>query len=132
MLDSSTAELLVRFKVCKTFPVRLAKVPSPIRKLTTLWPSAAFARNFSLRVYVSQRDFMWRLARFLLSASLSLLSVSFACAQDASKIIDQYIKAAGGAKALSHLQTFAVDGNVANTGDSQPGTFTFMVKQPNR
>jgi hypothetical protein len=75
---------------------------------------------------------MRRLGRFVFSLSLSLLSVSLAPAQDPSKIIDQYIKAAGGAKTLSHLQTLAVDGNVANAGDSQPGTFTFMVKQPNR
>ena len=75
---------------------------------------------------------MRRLGRFVFSLSLSLLSVSLVRAQDPSKIIDQYIKAAGGAKTLSHLQTLAVDGNVANAGDSQPGTFTFMVKQPNR
>ena len=75
---------------------------------------------------------MRRLARFLLAISLSLLSGSLVCAQDASKIIDQYIKSAGGAKTLSHLQTLAIDGNVINTGDSQPGTFTFMVKEPNR
>ena len=72
------------------------------------------------------------LARFLLPISLSLLSGSLVCAQDASKIIDQYVKAAGGAKTLSHLQTLAIDGNVTNTTDSQPGTFTFMVKEPNR
>jgi len=75
---------------------------------------------------------MRRLGRFVFSLSLSLLSVSLARAQDPSKIIDQYTKAAGGAKTLSHLQTLAIDGNVANAGDSQPGTFTFMVKQPNR
>ena len=75
---------------------------------------------------------MRRLGRLVFSLSLSLLATSLASAQDASKIIDQYIKAAGGAKTVAHIQTLAVDGDVANTGDSQPGTFTFMVKQPNR
>jgi len=72
------------------------------------------------------------LARFLLPISFSLIAGPLVCAQDASKIIDQYIKAAGGTKTLTHVQTLAIDGNVANTAGSQPGTFTFMVKQPNR
>src|ERR1035438_1934172 len=58
--------------------------------------------------------------------------VAFVCigvsvrAQDASKIVDQYIKAAGGAKALSSIQTLAIEGSIAGTG-----TFTFNTKLPN-
>lgn len=75
---------------------------------------------------------MRRLGRSFALLLLCLFFVPLACAQDAPKIIDQYIKAVGGGKTLSHLQTLALDGNVASAGDAQPGTFTFMVKQPNR
>lgn len=53
-------------------------------------------------------------------------------AQDASKIIDQYVKAAGGSKALSKLQTVAIDGTFSGTGDAKPGTYSLRIKQPNR
>jgi hypothetical protein len=53
-------------------------------------------------------------------------------AQDASKIIDQYVKAAGGAKALSRIQTLSLDGTIQPAGADQPGTYTFRVKLPNR
>ena len=58
--------------------------------------------------------------------------VAFVCAalsvraQDASKIVDQYIKAAGGAKAISSIRTLAIEGTIAGTG-----TFTFDTKLPN-
>ena len=32
--------------------------------------------------------------------------------QDAAKIMDQYVKAAGGNKALSKIQTYALDGAI--------------------
>jgi hypothetical protein len=53
-------------------------------------------------------------------------------ADDAKKIMDQYAKAIGGAKAISHLQTLAIDGSILSTGDEVPGTYTFKVKLPNR
>jgi hypothetical protein len=53
-------------------------------------------------------------------------------ADDAKKIIDQYLKAVGGIKAVSRLQTLAIDGSVAVLGDAPPGTYTFKVKRPNR
>ena len=58
--------------------------------------------------------------------------VAFVCAalsvraQDASKIVDQYIKSAGGAKAISSIRTLAIEGTIAGTG-----TFTFDTKLPN-
>src|SRR5260370_33052838 len=52
-------------------------------------------------------------------------------AQDASKIIDQYVKAAGGSKALTKLQTVAIDGTFSGTGDAKPGTYSLPIKQPN-
>jgi hypothetical protein len=54
-------------------------------------------------------------------------------AQDASKIIDQYVKAAGGSKVLAKLQTYAVDGSIRPASDqASAGTYTFRVKLPNR
>src|SRR6266403_1419906 len=53
-------------------------------------------------------------------------------ADEAQKIIDQYLKAVGGSKAVSRLQTLAVDGSVASIGDAAPGTYTFKAKRPNR
>jgi hypothetical protein len=53
-------------------------------------------------------------------------------AQDAGKIIDQYVKAVGGSKALSKLQTISVDGTFSPNGEAKPGTYSMRVKQPNR
>jgi len=53
-------------------------------------------------------------------------------ADEAQKIIDQYLKAVGGSKAVSRLQTLSIDGSVAVVGDAAPGTYTFKVKRPNR
>ena len=60
----------------------------------------------------------------------TLLSTA-ASAQDAGKIIDQYLKAEGGRKALSKVQTLTLQGTFPNA-DGVPGTFTFYVKSPNR
>ncbi len=53
-------------------------------------------------------------------------------AQDAGKIIDQYVKAVGGSKALSKLQTISIDGTFSGGGEAKPGTYSLRVKQPNR
>src|ERR1700756_3479927 len=53
-------------------------------------------------------------------------------ADEAQKIIDQYLKAVGGSKAVSRLQTLSIDGSVTVIGDAPPGTYTFKVKRPNR
>lgn len=52
--------------------------------------------------------------------------------QDASKIIEQSVKAAGGPKALSKVQTFSIDGAIQDVGSDKPGTYTLRVKLPNR
>ena len=60
------------------------------------------------------------------------LFASPARADEAQKIIDQYLKAIGGSKTVSRLQTLSIDGSVAVIGDAAPGTYTFKVKRPNR
>jgi hypothetical protein len=54
-----------------------------------------------------------------------------AFAQDASKIIDQFVKAAGGSKALSRIQALALEGTFT-APDGQSGAYTFQTKLPNR
>jgi hypothetical protein len=52
-------------------------------------------------------------------------------AQDAQKIVDQYIKAAGGSRALSQAKTIVIEGTF-HTADGKTGTFTLNTRQPNR
>jgi hypothetical protein len=51
--------------------------------------------------------------------------------QQAVKIVAQYVKAAGGGKALSKIQTMTFEGTFA-TDDGKTGTYTFDTKLPNR
>ncbi|HUD98509.1 MAG TPA: hypothetical protein VMR62_02975 [Bryobacteraceae bacterium] len=68
------------------------------------------------------------LAALVLSAALG----TPARAEDAAKIIDQYIKAAGGAKAVSSIRTLAIEGTFRSGPDGRTGTFTFDTELPNR
>src|SRR5580692_12680448 len=67
-----------------------------------------------------------------------LLALSLACpllyaqAQDASKIVSDYVKASGGTKALSKIQTETLEGAFSNPADGKPSTYTFSLKLPNR
>ena len=67
----------------------------------------------------------------LVFAAVLLLSPS-ARAQDARKIVDQYVKASGGAKALSQIQSLSMEGMVVPVGDAVGGTFTLDTRRPNR
>jgi hypothetical protein len=71
------------------------------------------------------------LLRVCLIGVALLLPVS-CFAQEAAKIIDQYVKAAGGSKNLSKVHTLLIDGTIQATGDANPGTYSFRVKLPNR
>ena len=75
---------------------------------------------------------MRKIFLFLLASALAAFVPSPCRADEAQKIIDQYLKAVGGPKVVSHLQTLSIDGSIAATGDEVPGTYTFKVKQPNR
>ena len=66
----------------------------------------------------------------LIAGELLLALSSFA--QEAPKIIDQYLKAAGGSKNLSKVRTLLMDGAIPASGDANPGTYSFRVKLPNR
>lgn len=51
--------------------------------------------------------------------------------QEPSKIIDQYVKAVGGGRALSKIQTLSLEGTLT-TDDGKSGAYTFDTKLPNR
>ena len=68
------------------------------------------------------------LPAFVLAMSLP----AFCHAQDAHKVADQYIKASGGAKALSQVRTLTLVGTVDDSGDGKRGTFTLETRLPNR
>ena len=73
----------------------------------------------------------------LLLRGLCLTLASFAClpalrAQEAGKIIDQYLKAVGGNGKLSRLQTLSLEGSLTRVSDGKTGTFTLDTKAPNR
>jgi len=53
-------------------------------------------------------------------------------AQDAAKILNQYVQAAGGSRALTKIQTITLEGTVAALNGAKPGAYTFDVKLPNR
>jgi hypothetical protein len=67
----------------------------------------------------------------LYSLLLLLVFTSSTCAQDPQKLVDQYIKAVGGSKALSKAQTITLEGTF-NTPDGKSGTYTLNTKLPNR
>src|SRR5258708_2270182 len=52
-------------------------------------------------------------------------------AQDPQKIVDQYVKAAGGSKALSNARTITIEGTF-HTADGKAGTYTLNTRLPNR
>lgn len=68
----------------------------------------------------------------ILFLCLSLFVLS-ARGQDPGKIISQYIKAAGGAKTLSRIQTTSIEGTfTTSSSDEKSGAYTLKLKQPNR
>jgi hypothetical protein len=67
-----------------------------------------------------------------LFALICLVSSGSAYGQDAGKIVDQYVKAAGGSKTLSKIQTLTIEGTFTNASDEKAGTYTLSTKLPNR
>jgi hypothetical protein len=72
------------------------------------------------------------MGRSLAPAFLLLcLVVPVAKAQDPGKIIDQYVRASGGAKALSRIRTLAIEGTFTDA-EGKAGSYTLDTKLPNR
>jgi len=62
----------------------------------------------------------------------SLFCALSARAQDATRIIDQYVKASGGSSKLSKLLTLSLQGSMTRASDGKTGAFTLDLKTPNR
>src|SRR5215469_5022795 len=60
-----------------------------------------------------------------------LASTPPVCAQEPAKIVEQYVRAAGGSRALAKIHTLAFEGTFT-TDDGKSGTYTFDTKLPNR
>ncbi len=70
--------------------------------------------------------------KFSLTAALCLTALAASAhAQDPQKIVEQYIKAAGGSKTLSQAKTITIEGTF-HTADGKTGTYTLNTKLPNR
>src|SRR6266480_3949484 len=70
----------------------------------------------------------------LLTILMALMLTGGACparAQEAGKIVEQYVKAAGGGRALAKIQTLTLEGSLASD-DGKTGTYTLDTKLPNR
>jgi hypothetical protein len=60
------------------------------------------------------------------------VSVPASLAQDPGKVIDQYVKALGGAGKVSKVRTISLEGTLTRASDGKTGTFTLDTKSPNR
>ena len=74
---------------------------------------------------------MRRLTYLTFISYLFVFSSPPAHAQEPGKIVDQYVKAAGGSKALGKIQTLTLEGAFTNC-DGKGGTYTLDTKLPNR
>ena len=53
-------------------------------------------------------------------------------AQSAQKIVDEYVHAEGGAKALAKIQTASITGSLTDDTTGQSGTYSLITKAPNK
>ena len=75
---------------------------------------------------------LMRTRRFTIILALTLIGGAYpAAAQEPGKVVEQYVKAAGGSKALAKIQTLTIEG-AFTTDDGKTGTYTRDTKLPNR
>jgi hypothetical protein len=77
-------------------------------------------------------ELMWPRVATVILCALTFGICAPAQAQDAERIVSVYLKAAGGSRALSRVQTLSIEGTVAGADDGNSGTYTFDTKLPNR
>jgi hypothetical protein len=58
--------------------------------------------------------------------------VASASAQNAQKVIEDYLRAEGGAKVLGQVQTESLAGSLTEAASGKTGSFSMIVKSPNR
>ena len=67
--------------------------------------------------------------RLLLSLAVCALAVR---GQTAQKVVDDYLKAAGGTKALSQIHTATITGNLTDETTGKTGSYSLITKAPNQ
>ncbi len=70
--------------------------------------------------------------RFLFFLVFLTISSAPLAAQDPGKVLDQSIRASGGSKALSGIQTLTLEGVLTVPSTGQSGAYTLLTKSPNR
>jgi hypothetical protein len=75
---------------------------------------------------------MNRFIRLAIIPGVLLFAAASSSAQDASKIIDQYLHSAGGPKALKRVKTLTLEGTITGDSAGTSGTYTRITKLPNR
>jgi hypothetical protein len=75
---------------------------------------------------------LMRTRLFTILIALTLTGGAYpVAAQEPGKIVDQYVKAAGGGRALARIQTLTLEGTFT-AADGKSGTYTLDTKLPNR
>ena len=72
--------------------------------------------------------------KFLLTSCCIVFGgISGPCfAQSAQKIVDEYVHAEGGAKALAKIQTASITGSLTDDATGQSGTYSLITKAPDK
>jgi hypothetical protein len=93
-------------------------------------------RMFPMKPRLSNRyrDVKMALATFrFYFVTLLLLAASSSClAQTPQKIIDEYLRAEGGAKALAKVQSVTIAGNLREESTDTNGSYSLITKAPNK
>src|SRR5580704_7857169 len=66
------------------------------------------------------------------AAALLLVVSSICLAQTPQKIIDEYVRAEGGAKALAKVQTLSIAGSLREESTDTNGSYSLITKAPNK
>jgi len=69
---------------------------------------------------------------YLFPLALLAASLPASPAQTAQKVLDDYLRAIGGAKALSQIQTATIAGSLTEESTGQTGSYSLIAKAPNR
>ncbi len=70
--------------------------------------------------------------RIVVLAGLVTGLAGVSSAQTAQNIIERYLRAAGGAKALAQVQTASIAGSLTEEATGQTGSYALVTKSPNR
>jgi hypothetical protein len=70
--------------------------------------------------------------RLIILALVAVGTPGSRAGQTPEAVVEQNVKAQGGAKTLSRIQTVAIEGNFTRTSDGKTGTYTFNTRSSNR